>query len=98
MALAVWRPRGERFLVWVRWRDRVGEGDETVPFDVICLTKAVLERPEGFARAYLVLGGRGWKLRDFYVSGGLKPHLVHADLVEIVTLEHFLEIANKGAL
>lgn len=98
IALSVWRPRGKRFLVWVRWRRKVGSGDETVPFDVICLTRAVLERPEGFARAYLVLGGLGWKMHDFYVAGGLKQYLVNPDLVRIVSYEQFLDLVRKRAL
>ena len=51
-----------------------------------------------YAQAYLVLGGDGWSLRDFYTSGGLNEHLVHPELVEIVTLERFIAIANQGGL
>jgi hypothetical protein len=52
----------------------------------------------GYTRAYLVLGGDGWRLRDFYTSGGLNKHLTHPELVEIVTLERFIARANQGAL
>lgn len=90
IALSVWRPRRNRFLVWGKWRRKVGSGDETIPFDVICLTKAVLERPEGFARAYLVLGGLGWKMHDFYVSGGPRQYLVRPNLVRIVSLKRVI--------
>jgi hypothetical protein len=51
-----------------------------------------------FAKAYLVLGGEGWKLRRFYTAGGLKEHLVHADKVDILTLEGFVAKANRGEL
>ena len=51
-----------------------------------------------FEKAYLVLGGEGWKLRTFYVDGGLKEHLVHADKVAILTLEGFVARANQGKL
>jgi hypothetical protein len=44
-----------------------------------------------------VLGGEGWKLRNFY-TGGLKQHLAHADKVEILTLESFVAKANQGEL
>ena len=53
---------------------------------------------ENFVKAYLVLGGEGWTLRDFYVSGDLRKHLLHADKVEIVTLESFVARANNGEL
>jgi len=42
--------------------------------------------------------GEGWKLRTFYISGGLKEHLAHADMVEILTLEGFVAKANQGRL
>ena len=49
-------------------------------------------------KAYPVLGGDGWSLRDFYTGGGLDEHLTHSDLVDIVTLERFIALANQGAL
>lgn len=63
---------------------------------MICLAEAVLN--DGFAKAYLVLGGEGWKLRSFYTGGGLRKHLVHADKVEILTLEAFVAKANQAKL
>lgn len=46
----------------------------------------------------LVLGGDGWSLRDFYVSGGLQNYFRDIASVEIVTLERFIATANKGNL
>ena len=51
-----------------------------------------------YDKAYLVLGGDGWTLRDFYVSGGLREHLVHGELVHVMTLESFVGAANQGKL
>ena len=62
------------------------------------LANAILAGGGFYAKAYLVLGGRGWKLRDFYVEGGLKQYLKHADLVTILSLEDFVAKANKGQL
>ena len=42
------------------------------------------------AKAYVVLGGEGWKLRQFYTTGGLKKDLNFVDSVEVVTLEGFV--------
>ena len=50
------------------------------------------------SRAYLVLGGDGWTLRDYYTSGGLAEHLIHASLVHVVTLEAFIRLANNGEI
>ena len=48
--------------------------------------------------AYLILGGEGWKLRQFYVSGGLEEYMPDSNLVEITTLEAFVAQANRGLL
>jgi hypothetical protein len=49
-------------------------------------------------KAHLILGGEGWKLRQFYVSGGLQEFIPHSELVNITTLEAFVAQANKGML
>lgn len=51
-----------------------------------------------YEKAYIVLGGEGWKLRNFYTSGGLNKHLVQAEKVEVVTFESFVALANRGKL
>jgi hypothetical protein len=102
---------GKRYLVSLKWQQKGGTAEQKVPFEVICLADAVIS--EGFDGAFLVLGGvdhapgdrnartksvPGWKLRTFYVGGGLKSHLVHADKVDIMTLEAFVARANQGKL
>ena len=87
---------GNRYLVSLKWQQVAGTAEQKVPFEVICLADAVLTGP--YAKAYLVLGGEGWKLRSFYTGGGLKDQLVHADKVEILTLEGFVAKANQGRL
>ena len=55
--------------------------------------------PNGKAdRSYLVLGGDGWTLRDYFTSGQLAEHLVHAALVRVVNLEAFIRLANSSKL
>ncbi len=66
--------------------------------EVISLVQAILDTGEEYSKAYLVLGGEGWKLRDFYTGGGLEEHLEYADRVDIVTLENFIAQSNQGAL
>jgi hypothetical protein len=87
---------GERYLVSLKWQQVAGTAEQKVPFEVICLADAVLTGP--YAKAYLVLGGEGWKLRDFYTGGGLTGQLVHADKVDILTLEGFVARSNQGRL
>jgi len=87
---------GPPILISMKWQQVSGTAEQKVPFEVISLADAV--QKGGFARAYLVLGGEGWTLRDFYTEGGLKSHLVDSDKVEIVKLEHFIATANRGQL
>jgi len=86
----------QKYLVSMKWQQVSGTAEQKVPFEVICLAESVLSG--AFSKAYLVLGGEGWKLRTFYTGGGLKSHLAHEDKVDIVTLESFVAKANQGAL
>jgi hypothetical protein len=87
---------GARVLVSLKWQQTGGTAEQKVPFEVMCLADAV--RAGHGDRAYLVLGGDGWTLREYYTSGAMAEHLVHAALVRIVTLEAFVRMANNGAL
>jgi len=87
---------GHRFLISLKWQQVAGTAEQKVPYEVICLSEAILAHD--YDAAYLVLGGPGWKLRDYFVGGGLRRHLVHADRVHIETLESFIALANRGGL
>ena len=85
-----------KLLVSMKWQQVSGTAEQKVPFEVICLLDALSSGE--YAKAYLVLGGEGWTLRNFYTSGGLQKHLKHGDQVEILTLESFVARANAGKL
>lgn len=87
---------GREILVSVKWQQVSGTAEQKVPFEVICLLDAIQRGP--YAKAYLVLGGEGWKLRQFYVGGGLNRFLSANDQVEIMTLEGFIARVNQGRL
>ncbi len=95
--LLVWSP-SKAFLVSLKWQQTSGTAEQKVPYEAICLADAVRQSKGRINKAYIVLGGPGWTLRDFYISGGLREHLVYADLVDIVTLEDFIARANQGEL
>src|SRR5262245_22859405 len=57
---------GRKILVSLKWQQVGGTAEQKVPFEVICLAEAVLAG--AFQKAYLVLGGEGWKLRNFYIN------------------------------
>ena len=87
---------GEAILVSLKWQQTGGTAEQKVPFEVTCLAQSVIDGQAD--KAYLVLGGDGWTLREYYVSGKLSEHLVHADRVKVVTLEAFIRLANNGEL
>jgi len=89
---------GRKFLISLKWQQVSGTAEQKVPFEVISLLQAMLDAGDEYAKAYLVLGGEGWKLRDFYTGGGLEKHLQHASKVDIVTLESFIATANQAEL
>jgi hypothetical protein len=87
---------GQTVIISLKWQQSSGTAEQKVPFEVMCLADAVREKLA--SRAYLVLGGTGWKLRDYFRSGALSEHLVHAGLVRVVSLEEFVALANAGKL
>ena len=93
---AVAEKDGSRYLISLKWQQVAGTAEQKVPFEVLCLAEALATGD--FRKAYLVLGGEGWKLRHFYTSGGLNKYLRHADTVDVMTLESFVARANKGGL
>lgn len=89
---------GAKLLVSMKWQQVSGTAEQKVPFEVICLLDAMDTNPGTYAKAYVVLGGEGWKLRDFYTGGGLNKYLMGADNVEVMRLEAFVARANQGKL
>ena len=89
---------GSKIIISLKWQQVSGTAEQKVPFEAMCLTETILASDNDYDKAYLVLGGGGWKLREFYTGGGLDRHLRHSNLVEIVTLEDFIAKANQGQL
>jgi hypothetical protein len=93
---AVARSGSDDILISLKWQQTGGTAEQKVPFEVMCLADVI--RSGRAARAYLVLGGDGWSLRDYYTSGALGEHLIHARLVRVVSFETFIRLANNGQL
>lgn len=96
MVDAIATRNGEDVLVSLKWQQTSGTAEQKVPFEVMCLADAVRSGAAG--RAYLVLGGDGWTLRNYFTSGAVTDHLIHASLVRVVTLEAFIRLANSSQL
>ena len=89
---------GRKFLVSLKWQQVGGTAEEKIPYEVICLAYAIKTSDGLYSDAYLVLGGEGWSLRQFYLEDGLKEHIKNGHLVKIRTLEGFIALANQGRL
>jgi len=98
MADVVARKGEEEIIVSLKWQQTSGTAEQKVPFEVVCLMAAVEDPANKADKAYLVLGGAGWKLSDFYTGGGLEKYIAYKDTVRIVTLEEFVAIANNSSL
>jgi hypothetical protein len=86
----------EKILISLKWQQISGTAEQKVPFEIICLANAL--QKGDYDKAYLVLGGTGWTLRDFYISGGLDNYLRLPAEVKIIKLEDFIALANQGKL
>lgn len=89
---------GREILISLKWQQTSGTAEQKVPFEIICLADAIATSQGRFDKAYVVLGGNGWKLRDFYTGGGLQTYLNVKDEVEILNLEAFIAKANQRKL
>jgi hypothetical protein len=96
--LVAYNAEGRGYLLSLKWQQTSGTAEQKVPYEALCLIDAALSDPQRYEKAYLVLGGPAWTLRDFFTAGGLLPYLRHEDLLSIVTLEAFVARANRGEL
>jgi hypothetical protein len=96
--LVIRDPTGNAFLASLKWQQSSGTAEQKVPFEVICLAEAINASKGAYTKAYLVLGGSGWTLKQFYVKGGLKEHLRNCDHVTILALDDFVALANRRRL
>lgn len=94
--LVVTNKDGQDVLVSLKWQQVPGTAEQKVPFEVICLLEAL--EGGGFSKAYLVLGGEGWTLRDYFTSGKLEKYFRMEGAVVIQTFEAFIAKVNRGEL
>lgn len=86
------------YLVSLKWQQVSGTAEQKVPFEVICLKDAVELSGGTYERAYLVLGGPAWTMREFFISDEFDRFVPHRDSVTILTFEDFMALANSGRL
>jgi hypothetical protein len=89
---------GRAVMIELKWQQTAGTTEQKIPFEVMCLAHTLKASGGRFAAAYLVLGGDGWTLREFYVRGGLVPYMGDIGSVKILGMETFIAMANKKEL
>ncbi len=89
--------QGRVHLISLKWQQSQGTAEQKIPFEVISLIE-LLQTNEDYYKAHLVLGGDGWKYKNFYVEGDLWPFIPNARMVNIMTLDTFVGAANQGLL
>ncbi len=63
---------GNIIIISLKWQQVSSTAEQKVPFEAMCLAETILSSQDAYKKAYLVLGGEGWRLRDFYAGGGLE--------------------------
>jgi hypothetical protein len=89
---------GHQILISVKGQQVGGTAEQKVPFEIMCLADTIKCNSDQYHRAYVVLGGEGWTLRQFYLSNQLDRFLINREHVQVVSLEDFVARANKGQL
>lgn len=97
-AVAVCPKTKNRIGISAKWQETSGTAEEKVALETIRLLKLV-ERGD-IDRAYLVMGGNGWTLRNYYLSQDFMEMFSSPakDRVKPITLEDFVALANQARL
>jgi hypothetical protein len=83
-----------RIIVSAKWQSSPGSTEDKVPWEVICMDRTLKDSPEIVA-GYVVLGGSGWKLRDYFCSEPFERDLPRDGRLAIVPLEKFLKLCFR---
>ena len=78
---------GRAVLVSLKWQQTGGTTEQKVPFEVMCLVDAMKTYPGRYQAAYIVLGGNGWTLREFYTGDWLSRYMMDAGSVHLLDME-----------
>ncbi len=84
-------------LISLKWQQVSGTAEQKVPFEVLRMSRALRENTD-YQRAYIVLGGNGWSLRDFFVNDLLQTWMTVQEPIRVITMESFIALANDARL
>jgi len=87
----------DKMIISLKWQQVQGTAEDKVPFEIISLACALKDNKE-YSKAYLVLGGEGWKRKKFFTENGLSDFLNNCEKVNVITMEKFIAMANRTEL
>jgi len=87
---------GRILLVSPKWQEARGSTEAKVPWEAMCMDHIV--RTGDNVSGYIVLGGSGWTLDDYFVDGGLSRDLRLEPRTTILRERDFLARAAAGRL
>ena len=87
---------GPSILISLKWQQVGGTAEQKIPFEAICLSEALKQSRGTHQAAFLVLGGKGWSLKEFYLSGGLDRHLTLDQPVKLLSPEELIAWAKAN--
>lgn len=88
----------QSFLISLKWQQVNGTAEQKIPFEAICLSKALKQSQPKYTKAYIVLGGEGWTLKDFYTSPNFLAHLNLSHPIQVLRTDQFIALANQKLL
>ncbi|RDI95657.1 hypothetical protein DV704_05100 [Meiothermus sp. QL-1] len=99
----------KQVLISVKWQGTSGTTEEKIPFEVIRLSDlirrgnitAFCQKDQitlSAQKAYIVLAGNGWSLKDWYVKGGLHEFLPGCSNIRILDFYDFMNMVNSRSI
>ena len=85
-----------QILVSLKWQQSAGTAEQKVPYEFMCLVKALRGNKE-FNAAYIVIGGTGWTKDSFFLEE-LDDWVISSESVRVIRLEEFVAMANSGRI
>jgi len=81
-----------------KWQQSSGTAEEKVPMEVLRLIKLV--EGKHLERGYVLLGGTGWRFRDYFLSKSFMKEFCSpaASMVRVVDLETLITLINQGRI
>jgi len=87
-------------IVSAKWQQVSGTAEQKLIYDIASLLKIIREAGGRYRKAYVVLGGTGFSnnARNFLLGQGHRSIFTDGELVEVVSIDRFLALANSKQL